>query len=101
LRKAGLFLLVGIARGGSEELVEAETLGGRVPMPGTTGGCLRDGAAAGVGDADVADVAADAAGAGVTSVGLTTGDGAVEGVGLDWKGCGEVVGGRKGCGGEL
>ncbi|KAI3482057.1 hypothetical protein L1887_55321 [Cichorium endivia] len=58
----------------------------------------------GAGDADVADVAADAAGAagaGVTSVGLTTGDGAVEGVGLDWKGCGEVVGGRKGCGGEL
>lgn len=97
LRKAGLFLLVGIARRPSvAEKVEPEaaapepepdaeaaaTLGGKVPIPATTGAIFCDEVEeeSGAADVGVAD------GAGVTSVGLTTGDGVAGDSLAAWKG---------------
>ena len=111
LRKAGLFLLVGIAPSVSDELgalraAEGVMLGGKVPTPATTGAILAADEADKEGVEVVSDVlllllllllllggaemeatagaGADRAGDKATSVGLTTVAG-VEGDIFDWK----------------
>lgn len=103
-RKAGLFLLVGMARRLSEAekpeaeaeadaseleaVTAAETLGGKVPIPATTGailGAVVAGSEVAWEAAEVEATEAAADGAEVTSVGLTTGEG-VGGDILAWNG---------------
>lgn len=97
-------MLVGIARSVSEEPEPpgagaggGVTLGGKVPIPATTGAILSAGEAE-----EGAGVASEAVplvleAEQVTSVGLTTGAG-VGGDTFDcWNGWGELDGGRKAC----
>ena len=83
LRKAGLFLFVGMARRLSDdpeaEPEVAETLGGRVPIPATTGASF-------VADVLSAPLEVGAGVAEVTSVGLTTGVGVAGELLSCWKG---------------